>query len=134
LIEVEFLVKHAANQAPAILCAILAKFRLDDPEIVFVDATNDAYILQEAFPTEKTAFDDTFSVTTKAGKSTCRFKISSQSAVRSIPLNLACGTYSSTVQSLVQEICSSGQENLPRHDGFLGECAPLVHKHQCVLL
>jgi hypothetical protein len=86
--KVKLLVKQTANQAPAILCAILAKLRLDDPDIVCVDATGN-YISPEAFPKAKTAFDETLSDTTNAGKLTCRFEIRSQrSSFHSIKLGV----------------------------------------------
>jgi hypothetical protein len=86
--EVEFLVKQIANQAPTIICAILAKLGLDDPDIVFADATG-KYISPEAFPKAKTNFDEKFSVTTNAGKLTCRFEIRSQrSSFHSIKLGV----------------------------------------------
>jgi hypothetical protein len=70
--KVEFLDKQTANQAPTILCVILAKLRLDDPDIVFADAAG-KYISPEAFPKAKADFDEQFSVTLNAGKLTCRF-------------------------------------------------------------
>jgi hypothetical protein len=86
--EVEFLVKRTANQAPVILCAILGKLCLDDPDIVFADAAG-THISPAAFPKAMTDFDEKFSVTTNAGKLSCRFEIRSQrSSFHSIKLGV----------------------------------------------
>jgi hypothetical protein len=74
--EVKFLMKSNANKAPAILSLIFAKLVLDEPSIVMYDATK-ACISQAEMPTDKASFDNIFSVTSSAGRLTCRFEIQS---------------------------------------------------------
>jgi hypothetical protein len=66
--------KSNANKAPAILSLIFAKLVLDEPSIVMYNATK-ARISHAEMPTDKPSFDNIFSVTSSAGRLTCRFEI-----------------------------------------------------------
>jgi hypothetical protein len=74
--ELELAVKKDGQFAPGIVAQILAKLLLDEPDIVFVDGTQQSISVAD-FPTLKAEFDKVFCTSTSGGRLSCKFKIQS---------------------------------------------------------
>jgi hypothetical protein len=74
--ELELTVKKNGQFAPGIVAQILAKLVLDDPDIVFVDGSQQ-HILVANFPTSKAEFNEVFCTSTSGGWLSCKFETQS---------------------------------------------------------
>jgi hypothetical protein len=74
--ELELTLKKNGQFAPGIVAQILAKLVLDEPDIVFVDGTQQSISVAD-FPTLKAELDEVFYTSTSDGPLSCKFEIQS---------------------------------------------------------
>jgi hypothetical protein len=122
--ELEFNVKNNGHLAPSIVVQTLAKFVLDDADIVFVDGTRQCITFDD-FPTSKASFDDVFCITTANGKLSCKIEMqSNHSSFHEIKIGVW------DILQNHQESDESGQENYTRRHWLLVESSPRICKCQ----